>query len=230
MNNWKVFDSTQQLDIELAEQIASCLKRDITQRGSASLAVSGGNTPRSMFKQLSNCELAWPEVDIVLVDERWVALDSADSNERLVRDNLLQKRACGARLHSLKTLDAEPEAALDELNKRLAQIRLPFSAVVLGMGGDGHTASWFPRASNLNELMDPAGTVALAVTDPVTAPHRRVTLTFPAVLNADNIIIHITGEDKKSVLQGASDNGAPIAAILNQSKTPVSIWWAPNDE
>jgi 6-phosphogluconolactonase len=227
MNNWKVFGNTQQLDIELAERIASCLKRDITQRGSASLAVSGGNTPRGMFKHLSNCELAWPKVDIILVDERWVALGSADSNERLVRDNLLQNKACGARLHSLKTLDTEPEAALGELNKRLEQICLPFSAVVLGMGGDGHTASWFPRASNLNELMDPAGSALLAVTDPVAAPHKRVTLTFPAVLNTDNIIIHITGEDKKSVLQGASDSGAPIAAILNQAKIPVSIWWAP---
>ncbi len=227
MSSWRSFECREQLDSELANQIAACLKLDIERHGTASLAVSGGNTPKAMFRHLSNCELAWSKVDVILVDERWVAPDSPDSNERLVRENLLHNRASDARLHGLKTADADPENALAELHARLAHISRPFSAVVLGMGGDGHTASWFPQASNLRELLDPLGSAELAATDPISAPHRRATLTLAAVLNSRNIFIHITGDDKKAVLEGAADTGAPVAAILEQTITPVTIWWAP---
>lgn len=227
MSNWHIFPNRELLDRELAQRIAVHLKRDIEQRGTASLALSGGSTPKGMFQQLSRCELDWRKVDIVLVDERWVAPDSAESNERLLRENLLQNSAMFAHLHSLKTVHAHPREGLAELNLRLAKISRPFSVVVLGMGGDGHTASWFPRANNLSQLLDAAGTDELAATDPVTAPQPRVTLTFPAVLNAHSVIIHIAGDDKKAVLEGAVAAGVPIAAVLEQTKTPVSIWWAP---
>ena len=103
----------------------------------------------------------------------------------------------------------------------------PFAVIVLGMGGDGHTASWFPQAANLAALLDPATAAILAATDPVTAPHQRITLTLAAVLRSRNIIIHITGEHKEDVLQRASRDHYPIAAILEQTNTPASIWWAP---
>lgn len=227
MNDWHEFDSRQQLDSALAQAVANLLSEDIMQRGAASLAVSGGSTPKGMFQQLSYCDLDWSKVDIMVVDERWVTTSSADSNEHLVRENLLQNKASCARLKSLKTSHDEPEAAVAGLIDRLGDIGKPFSVVVLGMGADGHTASWFPRASNLKDLLDPACSAELAATDPVTAPHLRMTLTFSAVLNSGNIFIHIAGEDKKAVLKGASDAGVPIAAVLQQTKTPVTIWWAP---
>lgn len=227
MSRWRIFESRERLDLELAQKIASCLRQDIEQYGIASLAVSGGNTPKGMFRQLSSCELDWSKVDIILVDERWVAPDSADSNERLVRENLLQNKALNARLHSLITHHAQPGEGITELKVRLAEIVRPFSALVLGMGGDGHTASWFPQAHNLKDLLDPNGSAELAATDPVTAPHQRITLTLPAVLNSRNIIIHIAGNEKKAVLEEAVDAGLPIAAILEQTTTPVTIWWAP---
>ena len=227
MNDWQTFSSRERLDRELAREIASQLRQDIELRGAASLAVSGGSTPKGMFHQLSLCDLDWSRVDLIVVDERWVSPSSADSNECLVRENLLQNRASCARLHSLKTSHAEPEAGLAELHDRLTQISKPFSVVVLGMGGDGHTASWFPQASNLKALLDPGGSAALAVTDPVTAAHLRMTLTLPAVLNSRGIVIHITGEEKKSVLERAVEEGFPIATILEQTATPVTIWWAP---
>ncbi len=227
MSKWRTLDSREKLDLELAQQIALYLRRDIEQYGLASLAVSGGSTPKGMFRELSNSELDWSKVDIILVDERWVAPNNTDSNERLVRENLLQNKALNARLHGLKTSHAHPEEGISELKLRLANIARPFSAVVLGMGGDGHTASWFPQASNLKDLLDLAGTAELAATDPVSAPHQRITLTLPAVLNSRNIIIHITGNEKRAVLEEALDAGFPIAAILEQTTTPVTIWWAP---
>ena len=227
MSKWHTFSSRTQLDAELAQQIASYLGQDIQARGKASLAVSGGSAPKAMFQQLSRCELDWSKVDIFLVDERWVAPDSPDSNERLVRENLIQNRAVSARLSSLKTSDVDAEEGIAELSARLEAIPQPFSAVVLGMGGDGHTASWFPQAENLDELLNPAGTAKLAATHPVTAPHQRITLTFSAVVHSRNIIIHVAGDEKKAVLEGAVAANLPIAAILEQTITPVTIWWAP---
>lgn len=227
MSSWHRFDQREELDRALAAHIAGCLQRDLDSREWASLAVSGGSTPRGMFQRLAACDLAWQRVAITLVDERWVPPDHADSNERLVRENLLQQHAAAARLVGLKTPDADAAEGLAASRKRIADLPLPFSAVVLGMGGDGHTASWFPRAENLQALLAPPDGAAVAVTDPVTAPHQRITLTLPAVLDSREIIVHITGEDKRSILEAAEQAGHPVAAVTSQRQTPVSIWWAP---
>ncbi|QFU77412.1 6-phosphogluconolactonase [Halioglobus maricola] len=227
MSNWQRFASRPELDAALATHIANTLKSDIETRGRASLAVSGGSTPKAMFAALAQIELAWEQVFITLVDERWVAPEHDDSNERLVRENLLQGPAAKARFAGLKASPADANEGLAEVTARLGKFPLPFSCVVLGMGGDGHTASWFPQANNLAELLDPAGTAILGSCDPVTAPHQRITLTLPVVLAANEIVLHITGDEKATVLAEAAEQHYPIAAVSEQSTNPVSIWWAP---
>jgi 6-phosphogluconolactonase len=227
MSDWQCFPGTEELDRALAQHIAAQLAADILEQGQASLAVSGGGTPRKMFQQLSQCELDWSRVWISLVDERWVSVDSPDSNERLVRENLLQNRATAAHFVSLVSLHEDANDGLAEIGKRLDEIPQPWSTVVLGMGGDGHTASWFPQAENLQELLSTTGTRKINATQPVTAPYQRITLTLPAVLKSRQIIIHITGDEKKSVLENARQQRYPIAAILEQKSTPATIWWAP---
>ena len=81
--------------------------------------------------------------------------------------------------------------------------------------------------SKTGELLDPDGTAPLGWCDPVTAPHQRITLTLPLVLAAEEIILHITGEEKRAVLANAAREGLPIAAVTEQDRNPVSIWWAP---
>lgn len=224
MSEWHRFPSVEELDRALAEHIAGRLRDDLHRRGAASLAVSGGSTPRGMFRQLSRCELDWPGVWLTLVDERRVDSDHADSNERMVRAELLQNRAAAASFVGLALRTADDLAVLAE---RMALIPRPFSLVVLGMGSDGHTASWFPRAENLPELLDPTAGTRLAVTEPVTAPHQRITLTLPAVLDSREIIVHITGREKKIVMEQAAARDYPVAAVITQQTTPTSIWWAP---
>jgi 6-phosphogluconolactonase len=221
------FDSRSALDQALAAHVAERLERTIAARGQASLAVSGGSTPKGMFAALSQAEIPWESVCITLVDERWVAVDDPDANERLVREHLLCNRACAARFIGLKSSAPGAAAGLRESTERFACVPLPLSCVVLGMGADGHTASWFPRASNLHELLDPSGSAPLGWCDPVTAPHQRITLTLPVVLAAEEIILHITGEEKRAVLANAARESLPIAAVSAQDRNPVSIWWAP---
>ena len=227
MSKQHAFENRQALDSALANHIAQRLAGDVASRGEASLAVSGGSTPKGMFAALSQRDLPWHKVWITLVDERWVDTDSTDSNEKLVRENLLQHKAAAANFIGLKGNGEDAAAALPELTRRMDELPLPLSCAVLGMGGDGHTASWFPRASNLAQLIDPQGDTLLGCCDPVTAPHQRVTFTLPAILNAGEIIIHITGDEKRAVLAEAGDKNYPIAAVSEQTKNPASIWWAP---
>jgi len=227
MSDWQCFPSTRELDEALALHVAERLEQDIAARDAASLAVSGGGTPRNMFRQLSGCDLDWSRVWITLVDERWVDPADPDSNERLVREHLLQNRASTARFVGLKSRHAEPGEGISAVSQQLAQVPHPFTRVILGMGADGHTASWFPRADNLRELLDREVAPGLGATDPVTAPYLRITLNLPAVLQSSGIIIHVTGEEKRSVLEGAGASRVPVAAILEQDTTPVTIWWAP---
>lgn len=224
---WRNFDTCADLDRALASHLAGALRDDIAARGAASLALSGGGTPQAMFRALAQEDLPWAEVALTLVDERWVGGEHEDSNERLLRENLHTGDAAAARLVGLKTPHPRASEGEGEASARIASLPRPFTAVVLGMGGDGHTASWFPQAANLARLLDARGTDLVAATEPVTAPHARMTLTLPAVLASREIIVHITGEDKKTVLGEAIAHGYPIAAILQQTQTPVTIWWAP---
>ena len=227
MSEWREFAGREQLDTALAQHLARALQRDLAARSAASMALSGGSTPRGMCRALANCALDWDKVLLTLVDERWVNADHPDSNERLLRENLLCGEASRSHLVGLKTAHADALDALEEVRQKLARLPMPFTAVVLGMGGDGHTASWFPRAENLRDLLFPGEGQLVGATDPITAPHQRITLTLPAVLHSREIIIHITGEQKRDVLQAAAAEGHPIAAVTMQHATPVTIWWAP---
>ncbi len=227
MNDWRMFSERPELDKALAVYIADRLRQDIGLYGQAALALSGGSTPLGMLRDLSACPLDWSKVTVTLVDERWVPPEHPDSNERLLRDNLLQQQAASAQLVGLKTGHDSAEAGLQESRRKVAHLSRPFTLVILGMGGDGHTASWFPGARNLDQLLSSTGQDTLMSTQPPSAPHSRITLTLPAVLDSREIIIHITGEEKRAVLEAAPERGYPVAAVLKQAAPPVTVWWAP---
>ncbi|MCB1856196.1 MAG: 6-phosphogluconolactonase [Pseudomonadales bacterium] len=224
MSDWHCFATSAELDTALAAHIARRLEADLHQRGCASLALSGGTTPIGMLRQLASQPLDWSRVWVTLVDERCVATDSPASNERMLRAELLQQEAAAARFLGLA---GACNGDLGALGEQLRALPRPFSAVALGMGADGHTASWFPQATNLAALLDPAGPATVAATDPVTAPHQRITLTLPTVLDSREILLHITGAEKRDVLQDALAKDYPVAAILRQESTPATIWWTP---
>jgi len=227
----KKFVDRHRLAADLARRIAQLLNDAVQRAGRAGLAVSGGSTPAALFYRLSQLALPWEKVVVTLVDERWVAPDDPDSNEHLVRTRLLQNRAATASFVGLKTpavTAAEGEAACEQ---RLSELPRPFAALVLGMGRDGHTASLFPGAAQLAAATKmKSGRTCMAIAPPA-APHDRMTLTLPAILDAGQIFLHITGQDKWQVLQQAFQEGPaqemPVRFILRQQTTPVTVWWAP---
>ena len=225
------FPDRQALVRELADDVTSLLTKCIEQNGSASLAVSGGSTPVDLFERLSGMDIPWQDVVIFLVDERWVEPDDNDSNERLVRTHLLKDRAASARFFGMKNRAATAGEGEKKCEEELKKVPLPFDVLILGMGGDGHTASLFPGAIKLPAATDMnSGRTCMALA-PVTAPHERMSLTLPVILSARNIFLHIVGPEKRKVLEKAMADGPPeempIRFVLRYEKNPVAVYWAP---
>ncbi len=231
MAHFEAFPDRESAAAALADQIGQRLTAGIAANGRASLAVSGGSTPVALFERLSAMDLNWPDVVITLVDERWVAASDEDSNEGLVRNHLLKAQAAGATFIGLKNEATTASAGEQECEQRLKDVPRPFDVLVLGMGADGHTASLFPGAKKLDRACDMNATQSCLGIAPRSAPHERMTLTLPAILDAGQLFLHITGPNKKDVLAQAQADGSPekmpIRYILRQQTTPVAIYWAP---
>jgi len=217
------------LTTALAQHVARRLKEDLLQQDQAALVVSGGKSPIPFFQALARQSLVWSRVVVTLADERWVPPDHPDSNEALVRTHLLRERAATALLVPLWTGDATPEDAATAVSATLMDLPRPFSQVVLGMGEDGHIASLFPGAAELAAGLRTTSP-ALAVR-PLHAPHPRLSLSLQALLNSRDIVLMISGAAKRRVLEAALGDGPveelPVRAILRQTATPVSVFWAP---
>ncbi|MEG3768241.1 6-phosphogluconolactonase [Alteromonas sp. 14N.309.X.WAT.G.H12] len=225
----EAFDTPERLTDAFAKKLIALLEAGIKARGRASLVVSGGRTPVALFKQLSLSDIPWDKVDITLADERWV--DEADeaSNTKLVNENLIQNYASKANFVTLKTAHDDANEGISEAESRLASLTQPFDALILGMGEDGHTASLFPCSEQIKDGLNmSSGMICIAV-QPKTAPHQRISLTLPALLNSRNIFLHLTGEKKKAVLEDAIANATeiekPITAVINRAD--VTLVWAP---
>jgi 6-phosphogluconolactonase len=233
MIHFHEFSSAEPLNAALAASAATLLREAISNRGNASLIVSGGKSPIGFFTALAKADLAWNCVAISLADERWVTAESADSNENLARKHLLVDRAAQAKFVGLMSAEATPAAAVAERTEAVLGIPRPFSLVVLGMGEDGHTASLFPGDRALAQAIDPQAAPALvAIAQPPApaAPYARISMNLAAILNADRIALMISGEAKRKIyaqaLHGASPMQYPIAAVLQQDRVPVDVYFS----
>lgn len=228
--NLNKFDDSVSLGEELATRVCLALEAAIDKRGSAVLAVSGGSTPKIFFEILSSRPIAWEHVIITLVDERWVGEDCGRSNARLVKQCLLKNKASNAGFMPLYTGQHDIDRAIHGLEKQLQKLPVPFDAVILGMGGDGHTASFFPGGDNLAAAVNLEGKNKVATMRAHGAGEPRITFTLPMLIETVFLAIHIEGEDKLKVLAQAQQNGdadeMPVRHVLKASNN-LEIFWAP---
>jgi len=208
-------------------QIAQGLRAE----GARSLVVTGGASPGPVYDSLSRLEAPWERITVTLSDDRWVDASRPESNERLVRERLLVNHAARARLLPLKGSGATPEDDALAAEPSIAAL-MPFAAVLLGMGEDGHIASLFPGASGIAEALDPDGPrlcvgVAMSGIEPYLP---RISLTVRALSATTGLVLLITGAAKRSIAERVLADPSydpPVAAILRQNRAPVSILWAP---
>ncbi len=193
---------------ELIEETAlfiSSLARISAERFSISLA--GGSTPKGLYERMARPDFAqtfpWRNVHFFWGDERFVPETDSRSNYKMTREALLSKAPVPAEnIHAINTSLPSPTASADDYERQLkiffktAPGKFPaFDLVLLGLGEDGHTASLFP------------GDPALEITDRLAAPAKletsepRITLTYPVINNAKNVIFLVSGESKKKILE-----------------------------
>lgn len=236
MGNEKFFDSREALLAALQEDCVAELSAALKERGQASFMVSGGSSPAPLYQRLSQINLDWSSVSVALVDERWVDRDHPKSNETFVVDNLLQHQAASAQLQGMKNAANSPAEGLAECEAAYRKLPQPFDLTILGMGPDGHTASLFPHAEGLEKALDPeSDELCAAITahesEVTGAFTERMTLSLAGLLKSRRLVLLITGEDKLKALRAAQEgsdvSAMPVRAVLQQSKVPLDIYWAP---
>lgn len=226
---WNAFANRQSLAEAFAARVAGLLQAAVDKKGEATLAVSGGSTPGRFFTALSKADIDWSKVVVTLVDERFVPASSPRSNAALVTANLLQNKAAAARFVPLYHANEDVGAAATEAGAAINSLPLPFDAVVLGMGTDGHTASFFPDADRLDVLLDPALGKTVMPVQAQSAGEPRLTLSLPPIVAAGFLALHIEGEEKREVFETIMGAGEikPIRAVIEASPRTVQVFWAP---
>jgi 6-phosphogluconolactonase len=191
-----------------AELVAGRLAEALADRGRATLAVSGGSTPAAFLTRLAEKPLPWEAIHVFQVDERVAPPGDPDRNLTGLQAALLDRVPIPpANVHAMPVNDADLDAAAadyaDELRKVAADGRL--DVVHLGLGDDGHTASWPPGDPVVDATAD------VAVVGPFNG-RLRMTLTPPAVNRAGWIVWLVSGAGKAPVVRGLLSGDAALPA------------------
>jgi 6-phosphogluconolactonase len=216
---------------EGASRLEAALKAALASRGRATLALSGGNTPREAYSTLARAAgIDWSKVDVFWVDERAVPPGDDRSNYRWAKATLLDgARIDPANVHRMPA-DAPDLAAAAKAYEKVVKDRVAadaegvpaFDAMVMGVGDDGHTASLFPG--------DPAVDVTDRFVVAVASQHgleARLTLTRTVITRARLVLVLVEGAAKRDALAKAwapeGDVHVTPSRILRESKGQV-VW------
>lgn len=212
------------------------LQHALTNRKEAVLLGAGGSTPAPLYALLSNAPINWAKVTIGLTDERWVPLSHAASNGAMMKRKLLQNAAAKARFVSMvsdaEKLGARPSAdEMTALETAYAPLVENCDLMILGMGPDAHTLSWFPDARGLRKALSPKGKSVLAaikaIPSSVTGDQTsRISLTYSAVAKAKRVLLLMTGEEKRRVFEMAGPQ-TPLHHMINAAEDRLTTYWAP---
>lgn len=215
----------------LKKDIADRLCEAIGDRGSAVWAVSGGATPAPLFDAMQHEELEWDKISVALVDERWVPLAHPRSNEAFIAGHLKRGKASSVHLIGMKTDHADALNGVEMVNARYAQLDQPFDSVLLGMGPDGHTASLFPGAQGLEDAFAADASTCVALTakksDITGNELERMSLSARAISDAHHVVVMITGDAKRTVLERAIKQGNLLPVGRLHALKPFEVYWAP---
>jgi len=189
-----------------ADDLIALVRASVADRGTCSIALSGGSTPQRLFRLLAQRgpgALPWEHVDLWWGDERTVPPDHADSNYRMAREALIEPLGLiQSHVHRIAGEVADHDASARAYSRELVTaLGSPptFDVVLLGLGPDGHTASLFPGSAALAETS--RWVVANEVTSPlVHGTATRITLTAPAINAARHVRFLVSGADKATAL------------------------------
>ncbi len=223
------FPSRDALMEAAATHLAEALTQGGTIHGRACAALSGGTTPGPAYENLAARDMDWRHVSFALVDERFVAPSEEASNEGMLRRSLAPAFTAGAGLVPMYSPELSLEEAALAADARYAPLHLDI--VVLGMGADGHVASWFPGAHGYGEAIDPANQQSVAALHASQAygTPERLSLTFAKIAQADRVLFLLLGDEKRAQFDAAlmrAPEDAPVAALKRLPRAPEIFWAA----
>jgi 6-phosphogluconolactonase len=228
---WWEYDSLEELADAVAGDVGFIVESAVEARNASLIAVPGGRTAPAIFPKLAAQKLQWKRVTVIPTDERLVPMDSDLSNVREIARAFL---SLGARVVPIAAEIADYRLAGNSADARLQDLSWPPDLVWLGMGADGHTASIFAGPDFQAALDAPKTRRAIGIMPdplPAEAPVARVTLTRSAIVSARTILITITGQPKRELLEGAIADGQssklPIGRVLAEVEQPIDIHWCP---
>jgi 6-phosphogluconolactonase len=222
-----VFASREALYEAAALRLSEAMTQAITIRGAGCAALSGGTTPGPIYETLSAHRLDWRAVTFALTDERFVPPEHEASNEGLLRRTLAPALAAGAGLAPLYTPGVDLDIAAERADTAYASLGLDF--VLLGMGADGHIASWFADAPEFEAALDPDNPrTVIAVRAPrAYGTPERLSLTAAAVVRAERVLLVLTGEEKRARFGAELARiGSPAATLFAACPRAPEVFWA----
>lgn len=224
---FNTYPNRAELMASLADRVAEDLAICLGEKDRATLVVPGGSTPGPFFDHLSEFELNWERVDVILSDERFVPPTHPRSNTKLVMERLCKGNAQGVKIVPFYISADRPEDVLAEISVGISRV-LPIDVLILGMGLDMHTASLFPDAKELSHALTTSDPVVIIHTE--SQPEARLSLTKSALQSANKSYVLIVGEDKKIVMQdalfGDDIKEAPIRLVFEKEKK-AEVFYAP---
>jgi 6-phosphogluconolactonase len=201
------------------EDVASIVADELDEaaRAGRPIVLTGGTSPGRAYQLAAEREPNWSKAALWWGDERCVPPEDDRSNYRLARENLLERlEAQPAEVRRIRG-ELGPEAAAEEYDALLEDVRLGF--VLLGLGPDGHAASLFPNASTLNER-ERRAVAAEARLEPFVD---RVTMTIPVLSSAPEVVFIVTGDEKAEAAERAfarpPDPSTPASLIRSIAGT-----------
>lgn len=200
---------------EITKIIANDLKMAIKSKGSASLIVCGGNSPKPIFEHLSKMDIGWHKVMVSLVDDRVLPSRHRDSNEKNIKTNLLKNLAFKAEFVSI----------CNE-SQKLINLTRPFDVMLLGIGEDGHFASLFPNMITSLEALKENSEPKIIKTPKNGNPFcHRLTMNLAMILQSERCIVMGQNKDKMNIINKANkDMSMPLYYLLNNHKIDITIF------
>ncbi len=226
------YEDIQELSTAAAELVCELAESCVKARGYFTLALSGGSTPRTLYEHLAQepyvSNIPWSETHLFWGDERYVPAKHADSNFRMISETLSDHVPLPSEnVHRIPTETVSPEESAQQYEATLREFlhvfnpvsestELPvFDLILLGMGKDGHTASLFPDSPVLEER---ERWVAATPAPGLNPPVRRITMTFPVLNAAKNVLFLISGAEKQPIVRTILENPEKAKALYPSAR------------
>lgn len=226
---WKTYPSFDALAAAMTDAVSTVISAAVAARGQALVVLPGGTTPVPIFERLAHAVPHWSQVTVLPSDDRLVPRTSPHSNAAILERLFSTK---GARLIPLASDDLDYKTAGRAADDRLQSMPWPPDLAWIGMGLDGHAASIFPGPDTDEAITTPHRALGV-MPDPLPpeAPLARVTLSRHALVSSKQLLLVISGDGKRRVLEQALEEGAasklPVGRILAGAPCPVTVYWCP---